>query len=376
MKKKYGFIAAALCVVMVLGGCGKDSVTGNDATVSSEVEQVQDVETESVSEEATEEITETEKSSEESNTQSAEESSEVSETAEIQEVGPESTEGSEQTETEESQEEETVESTQETIEVAETYEMPVNAILMRKGVKYGQMKEITYDSKTTGTVRKANIILPAGYSEDQEYPVLYLLHGIGGDHNEWKGGVPEKVVPNAAADGNSRAMIVVMPNVRARANDAGNPADAYGNEHVLAFDNFINDLRDDLMPFIEANYSVATGKENTAIAGLSMGGREALYIGITMPETFGYIGGFTPAPGLLGGQIAEADFKLPEGSDNYVMIMAGKQDGVVGDFPKMYSDALTKNGVENVFYETEGGHDFLVWKNGLYNFVKNIFPAE
>ncbi len=374
MKKKFGFIAAMMCAVMVLGGCGKDSATGNDATVSSETEQVQDAETESVSEEASAEIAETEESSEESNIQSAEESIEASATAEIQEVGPESIENAEPTE--ESKEEETMESTQAIIEETEPYKMPVNAILMRKGVKYGQMKQITYESKTTGTVRKANIILPAGYSEDQEYPVLYLLHGIGGDHNEWKGGMPEKVVPNAAADGNTRPMIVVMPNVRARANDAGNPADTYSNEHFLAFDNFINDLRDDLMPYMEANYSVATGKENTAIAGLSMGGRESLYIGLTMPETFGYIGSFTPAPGLLGGQIAEADFKLPEGSDNYIMIMAGKQDGVVREFPKTYSDALTKNGVEHVFYETEGGHEFSVWKNGLYNFVKNIFPAE
>lgn len=245
-------------------------------------------------------------------------------------------------------------------------------------VTYGEQIKISYESKTTETTRKANVILPAGYSEDKKYPVLYLLHGIGGDQNEWLGGNPKVVVGNLIAKGEAEEMIIVMPNVRARANDAANPSDIYSVEHFSAFDNFINDLKNDLMPYIEANYSVATGRENTAIAGLSMGGRESLFIGLSMPETFGYVGAFCPAPGVLpynveGGLFETDDFKLAEGYHSLIMIVKGKNDTVVGAWPETYSNALTKNGTDHIFYTTTGGHDFVVWKNGLYNFVKLIF---
>ena len=177
-------------------------------------------------------------------------------------------------------------------------------------------------------------------------------------------------------------MIVVMPNVRARANDAVNLQDIYTLENYKAFDNFINDLRDDLMPYIEVNYPILTGKENTAIAGLSMGGRESLYIGFSMPETFGYIGAFCPVPGIFAysnfgvsedGLFTKETFVLPEGSDNFVMIVAGSSDNIVNTWPEIYHKTLDENEVENTFYITAGGHDFEVWKHGLYNFVKCIF---
>ncbi|MBQ7359538.1 MAG: esterase family protein [Lachnospiraceae bacterium] len=262
------------------------------------------------------------------------------------------------------------------------YDLPEGFDRMQDGVDYYKLKEITYDSTTTGKSRKANVLLPADYSEDKEYPVLYLLHGIGGDHKEWLGGAPIQVVTNMVASGEAPEMIVVIPNVRARANDAGNPSDIYTLEHYKAFDNFINDLRDDLMPYIEDNYSIKTGKGNTAIAGLSMGGREALYIGFSMPETFGYIGGFEPAPGLLkytnfgvaeDGLFTTETFTLPEEANNFVMIVKGKQDGVVGEFPVEYHEALENNEVEHVYYEIDGGHDFTVWKHGLYNFLRAVF---
>jgi len=264
----------------------------------------------------------------------------------------------------------------------EMFAVPEGFDRKKEGVVYATLKEITYDSKTTGTTRKANIILPPNYDEAKKYPVLYLLHGIGGDHNEWLGAEPVTVISNLIADGQAKEMIVVIPNVRARANDEGNPPDIYNFEHFKAFDNFINDLRDDLMPFVNANYPVLTDQKNTAIAGLSMGGRETLYIGLSMPETFGYFGAFTPAPGLLKytnfgvteeGLFTKESFTLPEGADNFVMINAGASDDIVKIWPETYSKTLEENGVAHIFYVTEGGHDFVVWKNGLYNFVKRIF---
>ena len=264
----------------------------------------------------------------------------------------------------------------------ELFAVPEGFDAVKEGVIYGKLMEISYDSKTTGTIRKANIILPPKYDENKKYPVLYLLHGIGGDHNEWLGAEPVNVLSNLVAEGKAKEMIVVIPNVRARANDVGDPQDIYTLEHYKAFDNFINDLRDDLMPYIEVNYPVLKGKENTAIAGLSMGGRETLFIGLSMSDTFGYIGAFTPAPGLLpytnfgvseDGLFSKETLTLPTGSDNFVMINAGLSDGIVSIWPETYHKTLEDNGVENTFYVTDGGHDFTVWKNGLYNFAKEIF---
>lgn len=247
-----------------------------------------------------------------------------------------------------------------------------------EGVTYGKTVLRSYASTTTGRNRKVMILLPPDYTEEKEYPVLYLLHGIGGDENEWAGGRPTWVVGNLIHAGEAAEMIIVMPNIRARENDRANASDMYTPAHFQAFDNFINDLRNDLMPYMEANFSVAKGRENTAIAGLSMGGRESLYIGLTMQDTFGYIGAFCPAPGVLPynvekGLFLTADFKAAEGMEPYILINAGKTDGVVGAWPKTYADTLTANGTANTFYVTRGGHDFTVWKHGLYNFVKNIF---
>ena len=246
---------------------------------------------------------------------------------------------------------------------------------------------VTYPSKTTGADRLCHVILPAGYSAEKTYPVLYLLHGIGGDHNEWLGGNPLEVVGNLVAQGEATEMIVVIPNVRAMKEDTI-PQEVFGPVNIAAFDNFINDLRDDLMPFIKANYSIRTDREGTAIAGLSMGGRESLFIGFSMPETFGYIGAFSPAPGLLPltfpgavdrpafpGQFTEDDLRVKEGTPAplFLMMCNGEQDEIVKFCTAGYEAALCKNGVEHLYYTMPGGHDFTVWKNGLYQYAKRIF---
>lgn len=240
---------------------------------------------------------------------------------------------------------------------------------------------VTYPSKTTGTDRLFTLILPPDYTAEKTYPVLYLLHGIGGDHKEWLYGEPANVIGNLVAAGEAKEMIVVIPNVRAAADDSV-PAEIISPANIAAFDNFINDLTNDLMPYIQAHYSVKTGRENTAIAGLSMGGRESLFIGFTLSDTFGYIGAFSPAPGLLPtpalnypGQFSEEEFTIPEGASvpYLIMICNGEQDDIVHGIAAYYEATLTKNGIEHLYYTMPGGHDFTVWKNGLYHFAKQIF---
>ncbi|MBE6063582.1 MAG: esterase family protein [Clostridium butyricum] len=264
----------------------------------------------------------------------------------------------------------------------ENYSVPSEFDTKKAEIKYGDLKEVSYYSKTTGNTRKCNVLLPPDYSKNKKYPVLYLLHGIGGDHKEWLGGNPAEIIGNLQAEGHCAEMIVVMPNVRASYDDAC-PKDILSFENINAFDNFINDLNNDLMPFITSNYSTKEGRENTAIAGLSMGGRESLFIGFTEPEKFAYIGAFSPAPGLLPektlnypGQFTPDKFTLNRNSENFpklILICNGNTDSVVHNNPNIYHETLLKNDVQHLWYTIDGDHNFIVWKHGLYNFVKRIF---
>lgn len=263
-----------------------------------------------------------------------------------------------------------------------TYDVPSGFDEKQDGVAYGKAVRESYFSDTTGKYRKVNIILPPDYTEEKEYPVLYLLHGIGGDENEWLDGNPAYVVGNLVAEGLAKDMIIVIPNCRARANDAATTE--FSLEHYKAFDNFINDLRDNLMPYMEDNYSIATGRKNTAIAGLSMGGRESLNIGLHMPETFGYIAAFSPGFGVFAyeangvkedGLFTEETFRLAEEYKDHTLLMLnngiseGGENALGGQCHKVFE----KNEIPHLFYVTEGGHDFKVWKHGLYNFALQIF---
>jgi len=235
---------------------------------------------------------------------------------------------------------------------------------------YGTLTEKSYSSTTTGATRKCYVYTPPGYDPNITYPVMYLLHGIGGTHTEWLGGSPNEILSNLINAGKAKPMIVVLPNARAM-NPDNVPSNVYGTENVNAFNNFINDLKNDLMPFIENNYPVSNERNKRAIAGLSIGGMESLNIGITMPETFGFIGSFSASPSLplLPGQM-----KLPDEYKNntFIMICCGLEDGLLS-FSQNYNKSLEDNGVKTTYYTIPGSHGFDVWKNGLYNFTKRIF---
>lgn len=263
------------------------------------------------------------------------------------------------------------------------YVVPGDFDEKKKDVTYGTVEKKQYYSTTTKKNRNVNIILPANYTTEKQYPVLYLLHGIGGDENEWLNqGKPNNILTNLTEKGLAKEMITVIPNCRARENDAATTE--YTLEHYAAFDNFINDLRDNLMPYIKENYSIATGRENTAIAGLSMGGRESLYIGLNMPDTFGYIAAFSPGYGVFAytangvseeGLFTEETFRLPdEYKDNTLLLINnGISEGGENALGGTCHKVLEKNGIPHQFYVTTGGHDFRVWKHGLYNFAIRIF---
>lgn len=260
------------------------------------------------------------------------------------------------------------------------YQTPKGFDQRKPNVAYGEVKDISYFSKTTNSDRPAKIILPPNYDKNKEYPTLYLLHGIGGNENEWFGGHPNEVISNLLADGKCKEMIVVIPNIRARHDSVKVAPDFYSVQHFNEFNNFLNDLKEDLLPYIENNYPVLKGRDNRAVAGLSMGGRAALHVGIEMIDQFAYIGALTPAVGVLpydmeDGLFTKETLTLPAKykKSTLVMIVKGSNDGVVHEWPDVYSTTLNSNGVEHIYYVAEGGHDFDVWKNGLYNFARRLF---
>lgn len=254
-------------------------------------------------------------------------------------------------------------------------------------VQYGTKVTTTYYSTTTGKDRNVIVILPNGYTESKKYPVMYLFHGGMGDENDWLGGNVEYMIGNMISSGEAKEMILVLPNCRCREDDSAANADGFALGHVQSFDNFLNDFRDNLMPFINQTYSVAEGRENTAVAGLSMGGRVALNIGINLPDKIGYTGAFSPAYGIFAytnmglteeGLFTEETFTLPAeyNGNTLLMINNGLQDTMVKKEPERYHNALTANGVEHIYYTTKGGHDWVVWKHGFYNFARYAFQPK
>src|SRR5262249_50655408 len=161
---------------------------------------------------------------------------------------------------------------------AKLTEAPKGFDARRDGIDCGKLETVEYDSKTVGAKRKARVYTPPGYSKDKKYPVLYLLHGIGGEENEWtRGGSPHVNLDNLYADKKIVPMIVVMPNGRAAKDvTARDPFPKQGP----AFAAFEKDLLNDLIPFIEKTYSVKADRESRALAGLSMGGGQSLNFGL------------------------------------------------------------------------------------------------
>ncbi|QNF34830.1 esterase [Adhaeribacter swui] len=251
-------------------------------------------------------------------------------------------------------------------------EAPTGFDVVQQNIAHGKIDTITYDSKTVGTKRRALVYTPPGYSKSKKYPVLYLLHGIGGDEKEWlKGGQPQVILDNLYAQKKVQPMIVVLPNGRAMKDDRA-IGNVFDQEKVQAFATFEKDLLNDLIPYVEKKFPVRKDRENRAIAGLSMGGGQSLNFGLGNLDKFAWVGGFSSAPNTkkpeeLMPNPAEAKKKL-----KLLWISCGDQDGLI-TFSKRTHDYLFTNNVPHVYYVEPGGHDFKVWKNGLYMFSQFLF---
>ena len=228
---------------------------------------------------------------------------------------------------------------------------------------------ISYESKTVGTVRKMQVYTPPGYSADRKYPVLYLLHGIGGDETEWERFAhPEVMLDNLIADGKAVPMIIVMPNGRAQKNDRANA----GMGAAPAFAVFERDLLDDVIPAIQARYGIATNRESRALAGLSMGGGQTLNFGLVHLDRFAWLGSFSAAPNTRPAAELVPDPVTVKEQVKLLWLSGGSKDGLLPISQGMHT-YLKDKGVPHIWHVDGNGHDPTHWQNSLYHFLQLIF---
>src|SRR5688572_17977842 len=302
---------------------------------------------------------------------------------------------------------------------------PAGFDVRRPGIQAGRVERVEYDSKVTGNKRPAMVYTPPGYSAARKYPVLYLLHGIGGNENHWtQFGAADAILDNLIADNKALPMIIVMPNGRAsnepstmfagRGRAAGGPgggnqgaapgaapqngapaaAPAGGQAgaqpgangggrgrlggagmgvEFTAYAAFEKELVGDLVPFIESRYSVQADREHRALAGLSMGGGQSLNFGLANLDTFAWVGGFSSAPNtaqpaqLVPNPTAAAQ-KL-----KLLWVSCGDQDSLF-NISEGVHNYLSANKVPHIWHIDVGGaHTFPVWKNDLYHLSTLLF---
>lgn len=257
-------------------------------------------------------------------------------------------------------------------------------------VPHGTIAYRWYNSPGNGMNRRLAVYTPAGYeNSSMNYPVLYLLHGIGGDETAWLGsGRLSQIMDNLIAQGKTKPMIVVMTNGNVAQEAApGNGSDNFVKPSFMlphTMDGKFEETFKDVMTFVEDNYRTMNTKSNRAIAGLSMGGFHAANIALNYPNTFDYIGLFSSALGVQpvnGTTISKfyqnKDEKLKRLHDNgYKLFWMGMG---VEDMPMLYKgnenfrkqmDAIE---MPYKYHETGGGHTWDNWRDYLVIFSQKLF---
>jgi enterochelin esterase-like enzyme len=272
-----------------------------------------------------------------------------------------------------------------------------------KDVPHGHVSQQSYYSKVTAKWRRAFVYTPPDYATNSKgrYPVLYLLHGWGEDETGWYAqGHVDFILDNLIAAGKAKPMIIVMDNLNAvkpgedgtifagrglvqppatSATGRGAPAGRGGGLADFTGATFTEMMITDLIPMVEKTYRVLPGRENRAMAGLSMGGMQTFLTTLANLDKFAYIGGFS---GSCGGRGAAFDpktacsgaFADPSAFNKKTKLLFLGIGSVEGPGTKNFSDELTKAGVHNVYYESPGtAHEWLTWRRSLNDFVPRLF---
>jgi len=247
----------------------------------------------------------------------------------------------------------------------------------RAAEKRGTVSHPWYDSKILGINRRLTVYTPYGYEKDTKtkYPVLYLLHGAGGDEEAWSSmGRAAQILDNLIAKGLAKPMIVVMPNgnPNQQAAQTMDVATTQLDRRDPAFANaYVRSLVEEIVPFIEKNYRAVAKKSHRAIAGLSMGGGHTITASCLYPHMFDYIcplsmgSNRTPELDAQLQGLKKAGYKLywlACGDTDFVFERANALDA-----------ALTANGLEHTYHVTPGGHTWSNWRIYLNTFAPMLF---
>ena len=247
----------------------------------------------------------------------------------------------------------------------------------QKGYKYPTATRMKYHSKILNKKRTSKIFLPASYDQNREYPVLVLLHGLNGTQNTWENKDADVIIQNLTYFEGVPEMIVVCPDSNLNYKEDLSGLDFI--ETVKYFDKTRDELVGSIIPELKKQYRIKSGRDNMAIAGHSLGGRNALYTAFSYPEIFGYVGAFAPVRVADYGNVNWINpllktFKLNKRKEmKKIVLSVGTEDNRVGKSVDELSAYMDKEGVKHIFYHMPGGHENKVWKNSLYNFVRYIF---
>ena len=252
-----------------------------------------------------------------------------------------------------------------------------------KDVPHGNIRSEIYFSKTTETWRHLNVYTPPGYDENMNasYPVLYIQHGGGEDERGWAiQGKTNLILDNLIAEGKAVPMIVVIPN--GNVSKPGKRVFGYTEEAMQAFK---EEIFKNVIPFIESNYRVKPGVENRALSGLSMGGGQTFYTGLSDINVFSSIGVFSS--GIFGGigklppgaldpdVIVSESLSSPDLFNSKVKVFyisVGEQDPRI-EATKKFVESIKEGGMKVDFASFPGGHEWQVWRKSLHDFVQRIF---
>lgn len=256
--------------------------------------------------------------------------------------------------------------------------------------KPGNVEHVWYYSAENGMTRRMYVYTPAGYDRNNKsvkYPVLYLLHGGGGDEDAWSTlGRTCQILDNLIAQGKAKPMIVVMPNGNPNqyaAQTLGIPVKTDVKHYASGFDNY-SSLVADILPYIEKNYPVIKNRRGRAVAGLSMGGGQSFYIAFRNVDVFANVGIFSSGligATAIGGAPFDAEQHFPGMYTNpvkynkfdVIYLACGEQDNRI-DGMLDFKQKLTDKGYKGVVWEQyPGAHEWKVWRRNLSSFVQLIF---
>ena len=274
----------------------------------------------------------------------------------------------------------------------------MNAVLVPGGyadnyaecAKPGNVEHVWYYSAENGMTRRMYVYTPAGFDRNDrktKYPVLYLLHGGGGDEDAWSTlGRTCQILDNLIAQGKAKPMLVVMPNGNPNqyaAQTLGIPVKTDVKQYASGFDNY-SSLVADIVPYIEKNYPVIKNRKGRAVAGLSMGGEQSFFIAFRNVDLFANVGIFSSGligSAAIGGAPFDAEQHFPgfyttPGRYNrfdVIYLSCGEEDGRI-DGMRDFRQKMETAGYKGIVWEQyPGNHEWKVWRRNLASFVQLLF---